>query len=117
MPHGDLEKRGTGLDVKLHAIALNWEEWSVADVCQSETFQRHSSRALVYSHGVGAGSRVSTTAYGHVSAETLNDDLTPEGFNKNIGLSPILREFLSLTCLQKLWGGLPMHFPCLVLPL
>lgn len=26
MAHGDLEKRGTGLDVKLQAIALNWEE-------------------------------------------------------------------------------------------
>lgn len=24
--HGDLEKQGPGLDVKLHAIALNWEE-------------------------------------------------------------------------------------------
>lgn len=26
MAHGDLEKKGTGLDVKLHAIALNLEE-------------------------------------------------------------------------------------------
>lgn len=38
----------------------------------------------MYSHGVGAGSREATTAYGHVSAETLNDDLTLEDFNKNI---------------------------------
>lgn len=36
----------------------------------------------MYSHGVGAGSRESTTVYGH--AEILNYDLTPEDFNKNI---------------------------------
>lgn len=97
MARGDLEKKGTGLDVKLHAIALNWEEWSVADVCQSETFQRHRSRALVYSHGVGTGRRESTTVYGHISAETLNGDLTPEDFKKIYGLSPILTAFLSLS--------------------
>lgn len=26
MAHGDLEKKGTALGIKLHAIALNWEE-------------------------------------------------------------------------------------------
>lgn len=98
MAHGNLEKKGTGLDVKLHAMALNWEEWSVADVCQSETFRRHRSRALVYSHGVGTGRRESTTVYGHISAETLNDDLTPEDFNNNIwSLSHINRISFSLS--------------------
>lgn len=100
MAHGDLGKKGTGLDVKLHAIALNWEEQSVADVCQSETFWRHRTRALVYSHGVGAGRRESTTVSGRVSTERLNDDLNPEDFHRNIWST----------------GALPMCFPGLVLP-
>lgn len=100
MAHGGTEKKGTGLDVKLHAIALNWEEQSVADVCQLETFRRHTSRALVYSYGVGAERRGSTTVSGCVSTKTLNDDLTPEDFHRSIWST----------------SALPMHFPGLGLP-
>jgi len=77
-------KKGTGLDIKLHAIALNWEEQSVANVCQSGTFQRHRSRAPMYNHGAGAERRESPTVPGRVSTETLDDDLTPEDFHRNI---------------------------------
>lgn len=52
-----------------------------------------------YSHGVGAGRRESTTVSGCVSTETLNDDLTPEVFHRNIWST----------------GALPMHLPDLVL--
>lgn len=66
-------------------------------------------------HGVGAGSRVSTTVYGHVSAETLNDDLTPESFNKNIwSLSHIKRISLSHSHVYRNMEWSPNEFsmPC-----
>lgn len=57
----------------------------------------------------------STTVYGHVSAETLNDDLTPEDFNKNIwSLSHINRISLSYSHVYRNIGWSPNAFsmPC-----
>lgn len=52
-------------------------------ICVSLKLSKDRTRALVYSHGVGAGRRTSTTGSGHGSTETLNDDLTPEDFHRN----------------------------------
>lgn len=69
-------------------------------ICVSLKLSQDRTRALVYSHGVGAGRRTSTTVSGHGSTETLNYDLTPEDFHRNIWST----------------GALPMHFPGLDLP-
>lgn len=97
MAHSGLKKKGMGLDVKLHAIALHWAE----QYCWYALVWNFPKTQIQNTH-VQPWCRLRRRFHHNIwpYLKTLNNDLTPEDFCRNIWST----------------GALPMHFPGLIFP-